>query len=56
MNPRLSQPILASLVQTLRRWLKRHPEAQDPYARVRVPAGKGPSNRSTAIALKEPDK
>jgi GrpB-like predicted nucleotidyltransferase (UPF0157 family) len=56
MNPRLSKPILTNLVQTLRRWLKRNPEEQDPYARVRVPVRKGPGSRSAAVALEEPDK
>ena len=48
--------MLLNLVQKIRRLLKRKPEEQDPYARVRVPVRKGPGGRSAAVALKEPDK
>jgi len=39
----------------LRRLLRRNPaEPQDPYARARVPVRRGPSSRSAAVALEEP--
>jgi hypothetical protein len=44
-----------NLIEALRRWLKRHPDSHDPYARVRVPMRKGPGGRHGAVALKEPD-
>ena len=28
------------VIETVRRWLKRHPDSRDPYARVRVPVRK----------------
>jgi hypothetical protein len=31
-----------NVIETVRRWLKRHPDSRDPYARVRVPVRKGP--------------
>ncbi len=43
------------LVQSVRRWLGNKPEPQDPYAGVRVPLRKGPSDRHAAVALREPD-
>jgi GrpB-like predicted nucleotidyltransferase (UPF0157 family) len=42
-------------IRALRRLLKRKPDEQDPYARVRVPVRKGPGGRSAAVALKEPN-
>ena len=45
-----------NLIQALRRWLKRKPEDEGPYVRVRVPVRKGPNDRSAAVALKEPNK
>ena len=45
---------LSDLIQALRRLLKRNLEDTDPYVRVRVPVRKGPSDRSAAVALKEP--
>ena len=45
-----------NLMEALRRWLKRKPDGEDPYTRIRVPVRKGPSNRSAAVALKEPNK
>jgi len=50
----MSKHNFSSIVQTIRRFLRRNPDERDPYARVRVPVRKGPSNRSAAIALKEP--
>ncbi|MBV9937459.1 MAG: hypothetical protein JO150_03055 [Acidobacteriaceae bacterium] len=47
---------LTDLARTIRRWLNRNPDERDPYARVRVPVRKGPSGRSAAVALKEPNK
>lgn len=44
-----------TLIDAVRRLLKRKPEDRDPYARVRVPVRKGPGGRSTAVALKEPN-
>jgi hypothetical protein len=44
-----------NVIETLRRWWKRHPDSRDPYARVRVPVRKGPGSRHGAVALKEPD-
>jgi hypothetical protein len=43
------------LGQILQKLLRRDPEPQDPYAYVGVPLRKGPSGRSSAIALTEPD-
>ena len=46
---------LTVLQQLMRRLLRRGPaEPQDPYARVRVPVRRGPSGRSSAVALEEP--
>jgi hypothetical protein len=47
---------LRFLMQKLRFW--QPPSAgpeQDPYAGVRVPTGGGPSRRSSAIAVAEPE-
>jgi hypothetical protein len=43
------------LGQILQKLLRRDPEPQDPYAYVGVPLRKGPSGRSSAIAMAEPD-
>jgi hypothetical protein len=42
------------LLRRLRRIFRRHPDGQDPYARVRVPLKKGPGGLHSAVALKEP--
>lgn len=42
---------LAALIQAIRLWLGRKPEAEDPDARVRVPEGKGPRGRSAAAVV-----
>jgi hypothetical protein len=44
-----------AVVKALRFWSRLDPDFREPYARVREPIPKGPSNRSAAIALKEPD-
>ena len=47
---------LPTLQQFLRRLLRRGPaEPQDPYARVRAPLRGGPSGRSAAVAVEEPE-
>jgi len=47
--------LLQALRQLMHRLLRRGPaEPQDPYARVRVPVRRGPSGRSSAVALEEP--
>ena len=43
------------LGQILQKLLRRDPEPQDPYAFIGVPLRKGPSGRSSAVALAEPD-
>ena len=46
---------LSRLMQIIRRWFNRKPDPQEPYAGVRAPLRKGPNDRSSAIALAEPD-
>lgn len=48
---------LGKVLSALRRLLTgAQPEPPgDPYARVRVPLGSGPPNRSSSVALEEPD-
>jgi hypothetical protein len=43
------------LGQILQKILRRDPEPQDPYAYIGVPLRKGPTGRSSAIALDEPN-
>lgn len=45
---------LAELLVRLRRFLRRNPDTQDPYSKVRVPLKKGPGGLKAAVALKEP--
>jgi hypothetical protein len=47
--------VFVDLVQSIRRWLGKRPDSQDPYAGVRVPLRKGPHDRRAAVALQEPD-
>lgn len=42
------------LLIRLRRIIKRNPDGQDPYARVRVPLKKDPGGLKSAVALEEP--
>ena len=42
------------LLSRLRRLLRRDPDTEDPYVKVRVPLKKGPGSQSAAVALKEP--
>lgn len=42
-------------LKAIRRWFRRKPDPQDPYARVRAPLKKGPGGRSAAVALEEPE-
>lgn len=45
---------IEGILAGLRRLLKRDPDLEDPYARVRVPLKKNPGGRSAAVALEEP--
>jgi hypothetical protein len=46
---------LSELWRKFKRLWKRDPEPQDPYAGVRAPLKRGPRDRSSAVALAEPD-
>ena len=43
-----------TLLSRIRRLFNRHPNEQDPYARVRVPLKKGPGGLRAGVALEEP--
>ncbi len=45
---------LADLLRRLRRLLRRDPNTEDPYSKVRVPLKKGPGGLRASVALKEP--
>ena len=45
---------LADVLSRLRRFLRRSPDTQDPYSKVRVPVKKGPGGLKAAVALEEP--